>query len=55
MADKLMLYIPNDDTQNYTFCIVGKRLDTNKNLLIIPNVVKPTKKENVNIRLWGLV
>ena len=50
MADKF-ISIPNDDTQNNSFCrlqLVVKRLDTklnepiNQNLLKFPKVVEPT-------------
>ena len=52
MADKL-IYIPNDDAQNYFFCrlqLVVKRLDTqlyeptNPNSLKVPKVVETTNK-----------
>ena len=39
MTDKL-LYILDDNTQNS---------------IKSPDVVKTTKKENVNVKLWGLV
>ena len=61
MSDKLM-YIPNDDTQNYLYCrlqlVVKKRLDTQLNeptnqiSIKVPKVVKSTNKK---IKLWGLV
>ena len=41
MADKLM-YIPNDDTQNYTFCKL--QIDT-----------QLKEPENASIKLWGLI
>ena len=51
MADKLM-YITNDDTQNYHFCrlqlvvemigLLTKRTNQSK-LIKVPKVVKPTK------------
>ena len=54
MADKLM-YIPNDDTQNYLFCrlklMVIKRLNTqlnesnNQNSPKVPKFGKPTNKK----------
>ena len=50
MAYKLM-YIPNDDTQNYPFCRFLKQLDTqlnepiNQNSIKAPKVVKPKNKK----------
>ena len=53
MANKLM-YIPNDDTLSYPFCRYNQwlnRLDTqhneltNRNLIKVPKVVKPTNKK----------
>ena len=49
MADKFM-YIPNEDTQNYSFC---KRLDTqlnyltNQNSLKVPKIVNSTNKKTL--------
>ena len=60
MGDKL-IYIPNDDTQNYSFCIlqlVIKRLDTqfnestNQNSLKVSKYISERKrKQNVIIKL----
>ena len=52
MADKLM-YIPYNDTQNYSFCwlqLVVKQFDIQineptKNSINVPKVVKPTNKK----------
>ena len=49
MTDKLMYFIPNDDTQNY---ICGLQLvvetqinePTNQNSIKVPKIVKPTNK-----------
>ena len=51
MADKLM-YILNDDTQNYPFFrlkLVVETLNdpTNQNTLKFPKVVKPTKEKTL--------
>ena len=55
MADKLM-YIPNDDIQNYPFLDYNewlKRLDTlineptNQNSIKVPMVVKPTNNKTI--------
>ena len=55
MANKL-IYIPNDNTQNYPLCSDNqwlKRLDsqlhelTNKNSIEVPKVVKPTNKKTL--------
>ena len=55
MADKI-IYIPNDDTQNYPFPELNqwlKRLNTqlnkptNQNTLKVPKVVKPTNKKTL--------
>ena len=52
MADKLM-YMPNNDTQKYTFCrlklVVETQLNepTNQNPLKVPIIVKPTNKETL--------
>ena len=63
MANKL-IYIPNDDTQNYPLCrlkIVVETFEHPTELINqskfteVPKVVEPTNKENVSIRLWGLV
>ena len=59
MVYKLM-YIPSDDTQNYPVCrlqLVVQRLDT---LMIQPIRIQEkiswaSEKEDVNIKLWGLV
>ena len=57
MTNKLM-YIPNDDTQNYSFCrfqlLVEKSgLDlteqTNRNLMKVPKAVEPTNKKTYPI------
>ena len=60
MGDKL-IYIPNDDTQNYSLCIlqlVMKRLDTQFNESTNQNSLKVSKylserkrKQNVIIKL----
>ena len=59
MSNELM-YIPNDDKQNYPFCklkLVFETLDTQNNEPTnqnqVPKVDKPTNKKN--IKLWGLV
>ena len=52
MADNL-IYIPNDDTQNHPFCrlqSVVKTLNTQLKPTILNSI-----KENVIVRLWGLV
>ena len=58
MADKLM-YIPNDDKTNYTFCRIKLVVETfgptNQNSTKDPKVVKPTNKKTVIIRHWGQV
>ena len=48
------MYIPNDNTQNYPFCILQlKRLDTklnettNQNLIKVPKVVEQTNKKKL--------
>ena len=50
MEDKLM-YIPNNDAQNYPFCRLqlvvetfehAKNKPTNQNSIIVPKFVKPT-------------
>ena len=48
MADKLM-YIPNDDAQNYHFCRLHTQLNepTKQNLTKVLKVVKPTNKETL--------
>ena len=54
MADKLM-YIPNEETQNYPFCrlkLVIKMFRhstkwTNKKLIKVPKIVKPTNKKTL--------
>ena len=55
MADKFM-YIPNDDTQNYTFCRLKLVVEhqntqlnkpTNHNLIKVPKVAGPTNKKMV--------
>ena len=55
MADKLM-YIPNNDTQNYPFCrlqLVVKTFGntikepTNKNSKKVPKVIKPTNEKTL--------
>ena len=50
MTDKLM-YIHNDDTQNYPFCrlelVVSTNEQTNHNLIKVPKVVKPTNKKTI--------
>ena len=45
MADKL-LYIPNDETQNFLFCRLQLNELTNKNLI---KVLKVVKQMNVNV------
>ena len=61
MADKLM-YITNDDTQNYPFCrlySVTKYLDTQLNESNNQNSIKSPQSCKTNgkiiIKLWGLV
>ena len=50
MADKLM-YIPNDDTQNYPFCKLLKHLKTQLNESTNKNSMKANKVvENQRIR-----
>ena len=47
------MYIPNDETQNYSFCrlqLVVKRLDSDSQLNELAN-----QKENVIIKLLGVV
>ena len=47
ITDKL-IYTPNDDTQNYNWCL--KRLDTQvnqSNFYQVPKVVKPTNKKTL--------
>ena len=48
MADRLM-YIPNDETQNYPFCrlqlVVALNEPTNQNSMKVLKVVKPTNKK----------
>ena len=55
MADKLM-YIPNDDTQNYSFRSLQlkwlKKLDTQLNEPTNQDLIKVSK---VILKLWGLV
>ena len=54
MADRFM-YIPNDDAQNYTTCILQLMIETfghftettNQNLIKVPKVVKQTKKKTL--------
>ena len=52
MVDKL-IYIPNDDTQNYPFCrlllVVDNQLNetTNQNTTKVPKVIKPTNKKTL--------
>ena len=52
MVDKLM-YIPNDETENYPLQLVVQYLDTffnektNQNSIKIPKVVKPTNKKTL--------
>ena len=54
MVDKLM-YIPNDETENYPLQLVVQCLDTyfneqtNQNSIKIPKVVKPTNKKIIII------
>ena len=44
MADKLM-HIPNNDTQNYSFCRLQLVIEpNNQNEIKVPNVVKLTHK-----------
>ena len=54
MTDKLM-YIPNEDTQNYPFCRLQLVVETfghstsepnNLNSTKVPKVVKPSNKKN---------
>ena len=54
MVDKLM-YIPNNDAQNYTFCSLQlKQMDAqlnetnNKNSIKVPKVVKSTNKKTLS-------
>ena len=59
MVDKVM-YIPNDNTQNYPFCglqIVAETFghSTKWTKQSKFKVVKPTNKKNVIVKLWGLV
>ena len=63
MTDKLM-YNPDDDTQIYPFNRLQFRVEslhiylnepTNQNSIKVPRVFEPTKKDNVIIKLWGLV
>ena len=51
MADKLM-YIPNDEKQNYPFCRVQGTNQSRSNKT--PKVDKKTNRK-VNISLWDLV
>ena len=48
MGDKLM-YIPNDDTQNYHFFRLQLVLESfgHSNLIKVPKVVKPTNKKTL--------
>ena len=51
MADKLM-YISNDDTQNYTFCRLQLVVETfgkptNPNLIKVPRVVDSNNKKSL--------
>ena len=55
MADKLS-YIPNDDTQNHSFCRLQLVVETfgystyeptNQNSIKVPKVVKPTNKKTL--------
>ena len=62
MADKCM-YIPNDDTHNYPFCRLKLRdWNTHLNKPTDHNSASPkscklkaNEKENVIIKLWGIV
>ena len=57
MADKLM-YIQNDDTQNYPFRrikLVVETLNLINQPIKVPKVVKPTNMIFVIIKLFGLV
>ena len=57
MADKL-IYIPNDDTQNYPFCRLKLVIETFDHLIKIqcsPQSCKGKEEENVIIKLWRLV
>ena len=56
MANKLM-YVPNDDTQNYPFCrLLVETLDTqqneptNQNSSKFTKVVKPTNKKTLQTK-----
>ena len=57
MADKL-IYITNDDTQNYPFnrfwCVVEAFRHLNQNPIKVSKVVKSTNKK-INIKLLGLI
>ena len=57
MADKL-IFIPNDDTRNYSFCrlhlvvvLFGQDTQlnepTNENSMKVPKVVKPTNEKTI--------
>ena len=55
MADNLM-YIPNDNTQNYPFFILqlvvetlGLNILTNQNSIQVSKVVKPTNKKTLKL------
>ena len=55
MHDKLM-YIPNDDAQNYAFCRLQLLVEkfehsTNQNSIIDPKIVEPTNKKSKTVLL----
>ncbi len=61
MTDELM-YIPNDDTQNYSFCKLQLVVETfghlplqtnQSNLIKVLKVVKPTNKKKVILKPGG--
>ena len=56
MVDK-MIYISNDDTQNYPFCtlkLVVETYELNKSKIHLPKLFT-NEYENVNFKLLGLV
>ena len=59
MVDEL-IFIPNDDTQNYPFCRLKLVVETfytrlDKPIKIHKKVVEPRNKKNIIKKLWGLV
>ena len=58
--DEKLMYILNDDNQNYPFCILQLVVwlptnePTNENSIQVPKVVKTTNKKTL-LKLWGLI